>query len=103
MPESRSRRDFLWRLGVGLGGIALTHVRSQELLLAGPARQLHPRPELNGGLDHRARSRRVTQLLMNGGVSQTDTFDDKPEPERRHGQKFDLGLMSRPLRAQRAN
>ena len=28
---------------------------------------------------------------MNGGVSQMDTFDYKPELERRHGQKFDPG------------
>ena len=28
---------------------------------------------------------------MNGGVSQMDTFDHKPELERRHGQRFDPG------------
>ena len=38
-----------------------------------------PRPELNGGLHHPAKVRRVIQLFMNGGVSQMDTFDYKPE------------------------
>ena len=34
---------------------------------------------------------------MNGGVSQMDTFDYKPELIKRHGQKFDPGgAASRP-------
>jgi len=51
-----------------------------------------PRPDLNGGLHHRAKVRRVVQLFMNGGVSQMDTFDYKPELEKRHGQAVDIGL-----------
>jgi hypothetical protein len=80
-----SRRDLLWRLGGGLGGIALTHLLGRDGLLAGaPA----PRKELNGGLHHRAKVKRVIQLFMNGGASQCDTFDYKPELIKRHGQKF---------------
>jgi hypothetical protein len=90
---SIDRRDVLWRLGGGLGGIALAHLLGQEGLLAGPDRQaLRPRPELNGGLHHHARVRRVIQLFMNGGVSQMDTFDFKPELMRRHGRPFDPGV-----------
>ena len=66
----------------------------QEGLLAGTERTPEPpRPhaDLNGGLHHRAKARRVIQLFMNGGVSQMDTFDFKPELDRRHGQKFDPG------------
>ncbi|MCO6457764.1 MAG: DUF1501 domain-containing protein [Pirellulaceae bacterium] len=48
----------------------------------------------NGGLHHRARARRVIQLFMNGGVSQMDTFDHKPELERRHGQQVDFGIQA---------
>ena len=33
----------------------------------------------------------MIQLFMNGGVSQMDTFDYKPELDRRHGQPFDPG------------
>ena len=33
----------------------------------------------------------MIQLFMNGGVSQMDTFDYKPELHRRHGQRFDPG------------
>jgi hypothetical protein len=92
MGNLTSRRDFLWRLGGGLGGIALAHLLGEEGLLAGPDRQaLRPRADLDGGLHHRAKVRRVIQLFMNGGVSQMDTFDYKPELDRLHGKPFDPG------------
>jgi hypothetical protein len=86
-PSQPSRRDALWHLGGGLGGIALAHLLGQSGELAGAA----PRPGLNGGLHHRARARRVIQLFMNGGASQCDTFDYKPALIKYHGQKFDPG------------
>ena len=46
---------------------------------------------MNGGLHHRAKVKRVIQLFMNGGASQMDTFDYKPELAKLHGQKFDPG------------
>src|SRR5688572_7304579 len=73
-----SRRDFLWRTGGGLGGIALAKMLSEQKALAGP--QHFP-----------AKAKYVIQLFMNGGVSQMDTFDYKPELEKRHGMKFDPG------------
>jgi len=87
-PEIQTRRDFLWRLGGGLGGIALAQLLGEQSLLA---YEYKPRPEFNGGLHHPAKVKRVIQLFMNGGVSQMDTFDYKPELEKRHGQKFDPG------------
>lgn len=86
-----SRRSFLWHTGGGLGGIALAHLLGTNGLLAGPP---GPRPEFNGGLHHPARAKRVVQLFMNGGVSQMDTFDYKPELEKRHGQKVDFGIAA---------
>jgi hypothetical protein len=73
-----SRRELLWQLGGGLGGIALAHLLGSDGLLA-------------AGLHHRPRARRVIQLFMNGGASQMDTFDHKPLLEKKHGQKFDPG------------
>ncbi len=87
-----SRREFLWQMGGGLGGIALAQLLAESGALAGTPR---PRPEFNGGLHHPARVRRVVQLFMNGGVSQADTFDYKPELERRHGRPFDPGTGER--------
>lgn len=82
------RRQFLWQMGGGLGGIALAELLGRQGLLGQPARS---DANLQGGLHHRARAKRVIQLFMNGGVSQMDTFDYKPELERRHGQRFDPG------------
>ena len=87
-PSPLSRREFLWRYGGGLGGIAMVHLLGQHGLLAEGAAP-RPRAEYNGGLHHRARVKRIVQLFMNGGVSQMDTFDPKPELDRRHGEKFD--------------
>jgi hypothetical protein len=89
LAGSPTRREFLWHFGGGLGGIALAQLLGEGGLLAGtPAR---PPAALNGGLHHKARARRVIQLFMNGGSSQCDTFDYKPELARRHGQTFDPG------------
>ena len=74
--------------GGGLGGIALAHLLGRAGALADA---VAPRADLNGGLHHRAKVRRVVQLFMNGGASQCDTFDYKPELIKRHGQAFDPG------------
>jgi len=50
-----------------------------------------PHRNLNGGLHHPARAKRVVQLFMSGAASQCDTFDYKPELIKRHGQPFDPG------------
>jgi hypothetical protein len=81
-----SRRQWLWKLGGGLGGVALLDLLGREGWLAAA-----PSPELNGGLHHRARARRVVQLFLNGGASQVDTFDYKPLLEQWHGRRFDGG------------
>src|SRR5947208_5059781 len=87
-PVSLSRRDFLWHSGGGLGGVALAALLGADGLLADtPA----ARDDLNGGLHHRAKAKRVVQLFMSGAASQVDTFDYKPELIRRHGQPFNPG------------
>jgi hypothetical protein len=78
------RREFLWRFGGGLGGIALAQLLGAEGLLAGGS-------GTPNGLHHPARAKRVVQLFMSGAASQCDTFDYKPELLKRHGQKFDPG------------
>lgn len=83
-----SRREFLWRYGGGLGGIAAAHLLGVHGLLAETPK---PKPEFNGGLHHRAKAKRVIQLFMSGAASQCDTFDYKPLLIQRHGEKFDPG------------
>jgi hypothetical protein len=84
---------MLWTLGGGLGGMALAQLLGQQGLLAADAANpsVAPHP-----LPHRPpKVKRIIQLFMNGGVSQCDTFDYKPELIKRHGQKFDPGSGQR--------
>jgi Protein of unknown function (DUF1501) len=85
-----SRRDLLAHASGGLCGIALAQVLSRDGLLANTRSD-------DGliGLHHPAKAKRVIQLFMNGGASQMDLFDYKPELEKRHGQKFDPGTTER--------
>ncbi len=90
LNSSVDRREFLWRMGGGLGGVALTHLlQGGQLNAAATGADSHA--NLNGGIHHPAKVRRVIQLFMNGGASQMDTFDYKPELIRRDGQEFDPG------------
>ncbi len=72
-----NRRDFLWQLGGGLGGVALASLLGRDGLLAGP--------------HHPARAKRVVHLFMAGGASHIDLFDYKPELVKRHGQPSNFG------------
>src|SRR2546430_8166697 len=75
-PRALDRREFLWRFGGGLGGIALVHLLGTNGLLADTLPR--GRADLNGGLHHRAKAKRVVQMFMSGAASQCDTFDYKP-------------------------
>ena len=84
-----SRRDFLFRAGEGISGIALAHMLQQEGLLAaetacdaeGIASPTAPREP-----HFKPRAKAVISLFMSGGVSHVDTFDYKPMLEKHHGQ-----------------
>jgi hypothetical protein len=89
----RTRREFLFHLGGGLGGIALAQLLAEAGELTGAPK---PNPAFNGGLHHIAKVKRVIQLFMNGGVSQPDTFDYKPELEKNHGKPFNPGGSETP-------
>jgi hypothetical protein len=82
-----NRRQWLLQAGAGFGGVALTHLLAQEGALGD-----FLRTGRKGGLHHAPRAKRVVHLFMNGGVSQVDSFDYKPELARRHGEKVDFGI-----------
>jgi hypothetical protein len=86
----KSRRDFFQTVSGGIYGAALAHLLSKDLfggsglLAAEPERRtfdLQPRPP-----HFEPRAKAVIHLFMNGGPSQMDLFDPKPELEKRHGQ-----------------
>lgn len=90
---THSRRGFLWNSGGGFGGLALAQLLAGDTLTADDE-QARAGTDLNGGLHHPARVKRIIQLFMTGGASPMDTFDYKPELERLHGQK--LGPTEKP-------
>ena len=95
--SASSRRQFLWQLGGGLGGIALAQLLGRQQLL-GATGGIAGTPVtgvLGGQLHHPPKVRRVIQLFMNGGASQMDLFDYKPALFKRHGETFDPGSKER--------
>ncbi len=80
-----SRREFLWRSGGGLGGVALAGLLASDRLLAAGNPSRHPAPAF------RPKAKRVIQLFMGGAASHLDLFDYKPELVKRDGQKSDFG------------
>ncbi len=78
---ARSRREFLWELGGGLGGVALATLMNAAHAATNP---LAPK---NG--HHPAKANAVIQIFCPGGLSHIDTWDYKPELENRQGKPFD--------------
>ena len=92
MPASGvSRRDWLARCGGGLGLMGLASLLDREGGLtsqaqARSARELNP---LSSRSSHAvARAKAVIWVFVNGGPSQVDTWDYKPELVKRHGQEL---------------
>ena len=73
-----SRRESLRLSACGFGSLALSGLLAEESRAADP---LAPKkPHFPGKAKH------VIFLFVHGGVSHVDTFDPKPELEKRHGQ-----------------
>jgi hypothetical protein len=88
-PPAHPRRQLLNSLGAGFGSLALAGVLDQAGLLT-PAYSAEP-PQSSNPLAPRhthfpAKAKAVIQLCQNGGPSQMDLFDPKPELSKRDGQ-----------------
>ncbi len=81
---SVDRRDFLAHLGTGLGGIALAALLADEAAAAGASVAEGPLAPRQPHFPVKAK--RVVQVFCPGAVSQIDTFEYKPELEKRNGQ-----------------
>lgn len=86
--RTASRRDWLTQTAHGFGTLALAQLLNRDAVAD------QPKSEFNGGHHRPAKVKRVIQLFMNGGASQMDLFDYKPELEKRHGEKVDFGITS---------
>jgi hypothetical protein len=91
-----SRRDFLFRSGGGVSGLALAYLLNQEKLLGwqSPASGCSAEPIGFNPFAPKAphfkpRATAVISLFMSGGVSQVDTFDPKSALSKYAGQPLD--------------
>ena len=91
---SLSRRSLLRRCGTGLATFGLAGLLGDDGLLwsaltenSSHQNPLQPRPTHFPGT-----AKRVIHLFMNGGPSHVDTFDYKPELQKRNGQKLPISL-----------
>lgn len=75
-----TRRNLLSHFATGLGGMALAGMLARESSaspIRGEAADLPPH--------HPPKAKRVIQIFLQGGLSQVDSFDYKPELEKLHG------------------
>jgi hypothetical protein len=75
-----SRRSWLTSFATGLGGVALASLLSQK----GSAAPIKP-DAADPPPHHPAKAKRVIQIFLQGGLSQVDSFDYKPDLEKLHG------------------
>jgi len=80
-----NRRQMLQRCGGGLGLLGLASLLREERLLAAPAADpLAPRAP-----HFAAKAKAVIWIFVNGGPSHVDTWDYKPELEKRDGKELE--------------
>src|SRR5689334_13511487 len=77
LPHTQTRRDFVTRLGGGLGAIGLSQLLGGTVADASGSVGQHSAPK----------AKRVIQLFMNGGPFGPDMFDPKPGLVKFEGQR----------------
>jgi hypothetical protein len=100
---NRTRRELLWQTGAGFAGTALAamldrdgffskHSYGAELPNSPSDNLLAPKPQ-----HFPAKAKSVIFLFMYGGPPQMDTFDYKPELQKRDGQSVDMEIRRRSM------
>jgi Protein of unknown function (DUF1501) len=85
-----SRREWLARTGTGLGMLGLAGVFADAgLLCASPINPLAPKQP-----HFPAKAKHIIHIYLNGGPSQIDTFDPKPELKKYDGKKLPAGNLT---------
>src|SRR5687768_4093977 len=88
VPPALSRREMLMRCANGFGAVALAAMLGEEVQAADADRVQSPFAPQKPHFEGKATS--VIFLYMDGGPSQVDTFDPKPELEKYNGKPFPL-------------
>ena len=81
-PAFFSRRQFLSRFGMGLGGFALAEMLARESAGSSVDHGVLGEPHFP------AKAKRIIYLFMSGGPSQLDLFDYKPLLNKRNGEQL---------------
>lgn len=89
IPPATDRRDFLYRAGGGLGGIALSWLLQRDSFAraSGSTNPLAPKKP-----HFEAKAKSVIFMFMVGGPSPVDLFDPKPELEKWKGKPLPESL-----------
>lgn len=91
--EYTTRRDFLNNFGWGMGGLSLASLLGIDPITAEAVSPLAAKPS-----HFPVKAKAVIQLFASGAPSHVDTFDYKPELQKRDGQKGDYGnLLASPF------
>jgi len=92
-PCGQTRREFVWQMGGGFAGLALTSLLDQDGFFdrharadAAPTSPLAPKPQ-----HFPTKAKSCIFLMMNGAPSQVDTFDYKPQLAKYAGQPLPEG------------
>ena len=99
-----SRRDFLGRFALGLGGVALAGMFKREACASETARRPNPFAGVLPGPHLVPKANRIIYLFMSGGPSQLDLFDYKPLLNQMNGQDLPASVrMGQRLTGMSAN
>src|SRR5262245_30824164 len=101
---SGHRREFLWQMGGGFAGLALTALLDQDNFFArhaygndiAAANPLTPRQP-----HFPAKAKSVIFLFMYGGPSSMDSWDYKPELQKRDGQEIQIEIRRNSIQKQK--
>ncbi len=95
-----TRRQFLWEMGAGFTGLALADLLDRDGFFTGPAAAAQP-AKAGGSYTHplapreahfAPKAKHVIFFFLYGGPPSMDTFDYKPELQKRDGQTVDIEI-----------
>jgi hypothetical protein len=89
LPHLADRRSFLWTVGGGFGGMALSALLTEEQARSASGEEQVRAAEKQPHFAPKAKQ--VIQIFVSGAMSQVDTFDYKPELAKRAGKAFEPG------------
>jgi len=91
LDRPRTRREMLMQAANGFGAVALASLLCDaDYAIAGPTHGDPLAPKQPHGVQ---RATSVIFLYMDGGPSQVDTFDPKPQLDKEHGQPFKMKIQ----------